>query len=273
MAPDDVLPPALHPEARPLVGMVHLLPLPGSPRWGGSMEAVLDRALRDAEALLAGGMDALLVENFGDVPFRPGPVEPWTTAAMTRAVEAVRGVAGDADGAPVGVNVLRNDAATALGVAAATGAAFVRVNVHTGVAFSDQGVLTGRADETLRDRRSLGASVAIVADVHVKHATPPAGSQLEDAARDARHRGLADVLVVTGRATGTAAAGDDLRRVREAVPDAPLWVGSGVTPERAPALRDAADGFIVGSWLHRDGAVGRGIDRDRVARLVDAFRG
>lgn len=266
---DTLLPRELRPPARPLVGMVHLLPLPGSPGWSGSMDEVLERAADDARTLLEGGLDAVLVENYGDVPFLAGAVRPWTIAALTRAVMAVTEVA---HGRPVGVNVLRNDAGAALGVAAATGAAFVRVNVHTGAAWTDQGLLEGRAGDTLRDRRNLGEPVAIVADVHVKHAVPPAGARLEDSAADAWHRGRADALVVSGSGTGAPTDLDDLRRVKEAVPEAPLWVGSGIGPDTAARLLDVADGAIVGSALHRNGVAGRGVELERVERLVQAVR-
>jgi membrane complex biogenesis BtpA family protein len=234
------------------------------------MEAVIERAVADAGALAGGGMDALLVENYGDVPFRRGRVGPWTVAALTLAVSAVREAAARL---PVGVNVLRNDARAALGVAAATGASFVRVNVHTGTMLTDQGVLQGRADRTLRARRALGASVAIVADVHVKHAVPPAGATLEGSAADARLRGLADVLVVTGARTGGGADPAEIRRVADAVPGTPVWVGSGVTPDNVASMLEVADGVIVGSALHRDGVAGRGVERRRVERLVRALRG
>src|SRR5262249_4211077 len=154
---------------RVIVGMVHLLPLPGAPRYGGDLEAVLRRAREDAEALVAGGVDGVMVENFGDAPFYPERVPPETVAAMTRAARAVVEVVS----VPVGVNVLRNDAAAALAIAGVVGASFIRVNVHTGAMWSDQGLLQGRAHETLRQRRALGARVLILADVLVKHAVPP----------------------------------------------------------------------------------------------------
>ncbi len=257
---------ALWPRPLPLVGMVHLLPLPGSPRWGGSLDAVLDRARADARALEDGGLDGLLVENYGDVPFHPGGLPQETVAALAVAVRSVV----DASSLPVGVNALRNDARAALGAAVAAGARFIRVNVHAGVAFSDQGVLEGRAWETLRLRRLLDAPVAVLADVHVKHAVPPPGVGLEDAARDAWERGLADGLLCSGRATGSPTDPDHLRRVKAAVPGAPVWVASGLTPEGARSLLSAADGAVVGSALQRGGVAGAGVDPERVGRMVDA---
>jgi len=253
---------------KPVVGMVHLLPLPGSPGWGGSMADVLDRAVWEARILAGEGLDGVLVENYGDVPFFPGAVPPETVAAMA---VVVREVAGEVR-VPVGVNVLRNDARAALAVAAAGGARFVRVNVHAGSMFTDQGLLEGRAYETLRLRRSLGAPVAILADVLVKHATPPPGTTLEGAARDAWHRGLADGLILTGAETGAPVDAGEMGRVKAALPEeGRVWVGSGVTAESAPALLEAADGLIVGSALQAGGRAGGGVRAERVRALVRAL--
>lgn len=254
-----------------LLGMIHLLPLPGSPRWnqhGGGLEPVLARARADALTLIEGGMEGLIVENFGDTPFLPGRVGPETCAAMTLATAAVRDVVGSQ--VPIGVNVLRNDARTALGVAAITGADFIRINVHTGSMFTDQGLLHGEAHETLRARRAMEARVCICADVHVKHALPPAGASLAEAARDTAHRGLADVLIVSGSGTGRPVDPAALTQVREAVPDFPIWIGSGVTPDRIADLLDMADGVIVGSVLQKGGKAGQGVELARVRALVKA---
>lgn len=255
----------LFPGTRPLVGMVHLLPLPGAPGWRGSLDEVAERAVAEARILQEEGLHGVMVENYGDIPFHPGAVPPETVAAMAVVVRCVV----EAVGVPVGVNVLRNDAHAALAVAAATGARFIRVNVHTGAMWTDQGLVQGRAHETLRLRAGLAPEVAIVADVLVKHAVPPAGVDAAEAARDQWYRGLADGLVVTGAATGAPVDTSRLDAVRTAVPDAPLWIGSGVTPRTVAALLPGADGAIVGSVLHRGGVAGAGIDRERVARLME----
>jgi membrane complex biogenesis BtpA family protein len=233
------------------------------------MDAVLNRAVADATALARGGMDGVLVENYGDVPFHAESVSPVTVAAMAVVVARVVGVVS----VPVGVNVLRNDARAALGIAAGTGARFIRVNVHTGVMWTDQGIIEGRAAQTLRTRASLGADVAILADVSVKHATPPPGQIEEDAAADAWHRGLADALVVSGVSTGAPTDPRLAERVGRAVPQAPILIGSGVRKQSVAELLDASDGAIVGTALTRDGVAGSGIDEAAVAGLVEAARG
>lgn len=254
------------------LGVVHLLPLPGSPRFAGDLEGVLTAACRDAEALLEGGVGGLIVENFGDAPFRPGVVDPETVAAMAVAMTRVRTVVGS--DLPMGANVLRNDARAALGLCAAAGASFLRINVHTGAAVCDQGPIVGRADETLRTRRELfgtGELPPILADVHVKHASPMGRESIGVAAADTLLRGLADGLVVSGTGTGAGVDLADLREVRGALPDAPIWIGSGWTPERSSELLALADGAIVGTWLKADGRLAAPVDAERVRRAADCF--
>ena len=250
-----------------VIGMIHLLPLPGAPGWGGSMDDVLDRARADARTLHDSGVDAVLVENYGDAPFSKTAGHE-TVAALTAAVLAVR----EATDRPAGVNVLRNDAAAALAIAAATGARFIRVNVHTGGMHTDQGWIEGRAADTLRLRTRIAPDVAILADVMVKHATPPPGLTLEQAARDAADRGRADGVIVSGTATGAETSMDDVRAVGSAV-DVPVLVGSGVTAGTVHAALGVAAGVIVGSAVMRDGRAGGPVDPERARRLVAAARG
>lgn len=253
---------AVFPVEKPLVGMVHLGPLPGSVRYGGGgLGEVLERALSDLAALEEGGADAALVENFGDAPF-PKRASKATVAFMAVIVrELVRRAR-----IPVGVNVLRSDGEAALAVAAAAGARFIRVNVFSGVAFTDQGIIEGEAHRLLSLRRGLGAEVAILADVHVKHAWHP--QPLPQAAHDAA-RNLPDALIVTGAGTGLPARPEDLAAVKAAC-DLPVLVGSGVTPERVADFR-AADGFIVGTYLKRGGDVHGPVDPARVRELAAAI--
>lgn len=250
----------------PLFGMVHLLPLPGAPLYGGSMEPVIEAAVRDAGALAAGGCAAIIFENFGDRPFFPEVVPAATVAAMTRVITATmaRVELG------FGVNVLRNDAASALAIAAATGAGFIRVNVHTGAMLTDQGLIEGRAAETLRLRAALAPEVLIFADLLVKHAAPLVSSDAVQVAKDLRGRGLADALIVSGVGTGEPADRARLETVRQAI-NVPLLVGSGVTEENVSEYA-SADGFIAGTSLKREGDVDAPVEPKRVNRMVAALR-
>lgn len=256
---------------KPIVGMVHLSALPGAPEFDGDFEQVREAALRDARRLEAGGVDALMLENFGDAPFYPEDVPKHVVASMTRVAVEIR----DAADLPMGVNVLRNDATAALSVAAAVGAAFARVNVHVGARVTDQGIVEGRAHETVRLREKLDAETAILADLDVKHSAALAERPLDaETVAEPIERGLADAIVVSGASTGHEVASDHLTAVAEARDErgieAPLLVGSGVTPENVADLLDTADGAIVGTALKEGGETANPVSEERVAEVVEA---
>jgi hypothetical protein len=251
-----------------LIGVVHLRPLPGSPRWHGDMESVVELAVNDAHAYERGGAHALFIENFGDVPFTRGSVAPETIAAMAAAGRAIR----DAVKLPIGFNVLRNDACAALALCAVCGGAFIRVNVHTGAMLTDQGLIEGNAYDTLRYRRRICPAAQIFADVHVKHAVPLGNWTIEDAARDTVERGLADALIVSGTGTGLATDLADVERVRHTCPATKVLLGSGVRLENIRDFLPVADGFIVASSLKLNGKLSNPVDVKRVAALVRALR-
>ena len=260
------------PGRKRLIGVVHLRPLPGSPRWGGDIDAVLESAFKDAIAYERSGADALFIENFGDIPFTKGSIAPETLAAMAVAGRAVR----EAVKLPIGFNVLRNDARAALALCAACRGGFVRINVHTGAMLTDQGIIEGNAYETLRYRRAICPEAAIFADVHVKHAVPFGNWTIEDSSRDAVERGLVDALIVSGKGTGLQTDIEDVRRVRDTCPAVTILLGSGVTLANAADYLPLADGFIVGSSLKQGGVISNPVDPRRVAtlaQLLGASRG
>lgn len=252
-----------------LIGVVHLKPLPGSPRSSVTMKEIVKAAVADARAYEQGGADAVVVENFGDIPFTRNQVPAETCAAMAVAGKAVREVVK----LPMGFNVLRNDPMTGLGLCSACNGSFIRVNVHTGAMITDQGVIEGKAFETTRKRRELGLeNVRIFADVHVKHATTMGDLSLEDAARDTLDRGLADALIISGVGTGYPAAIGDLHTVRKSCPNAPVLLGSGVMIENVETYLGLASGFIVGSSLKRGGKIVNPVDPKRVEKLAGKIR-
>lgn len=257
---------------RAVVGMVHLAALPGAPDFDGDRAAIRDAALRDARRLETGGVDALLVENFGDAPFYADDVPKHVVASMAAVVRDLRR---ETD-LPLGVNVLRNDAEAALSVAAAAGADFVRVNVHAGARLTDQGVVEGEAAETVRLRDRLDADVAILADVDVKHSAALAERPLHEEVAELVERGHADGVVASGAGTGHETDRDHLRAVVDARDDlgvdAPVFVGSGVTQETVGETLDLADGAIVGTALKEAEETTGPVDEARVRELVDEAR-
>lgn len=256
-------------ERRPvLIGVVHLEPLVGAPRFAGSMPRVLEAALRDARALAGGGCDALIVENFGDAPFHREAVPPETVAAMARALALLRAAY---PRLPLGVNVLRNDARSALGLCAALELDFLRVNVHAGAAVTDQGLVEGAAAQTLRERARLGSSAALWADAQVKHATGLSRESLGECVSDLLERSLADAVIVSGRATGSPPGAERVAEAAAAAGRAPVLIGSGLTLENAPELLAHARGAIVGTALKRGGRLHAPVEAARVRAFAALF--
>jgi uncharacterized protein len=252
-----------------LVGVIHLPPLPGSPRAEESCADLAAGAVRDARALVAAGFDHVVLENFGDAPFFADVVPPVTVSAMTACAVAVRSAC---PAVALGINILRNDAQAALAVAAVVGASFIRVNVHIGARVTDQGIVEGRAADTLRLRRSLGAQgVSIWADVDVKHSAPLGARDPAREAEDLVKRGLADAVLVTGEGTGREVDEAKLRAVREAVSGWPVLVASGATEASLPRLARLCDGVVVGSALRDGGVAGKPVDPRRAEAFAQAF--
>jgi membrane complex biogenesis BtpA family protein len=250
--------------------MIHLAPLPGSPRFSGKIDAIRESALRDAYALRDGGVHGLMIENFGDVPFFPARVPAITVAHMTAIASEVR----TRVDLPLGINMLRNDGLSALAVAHACGAQFIRVNVLCGVRVADQGLLHGIAHELLRDRMTLpgGSDVKVLADVDVKHSAPlGVPRDIADEVDDTIHRGLADALVVSGAGTGKSTDAKKAKAVKSRAGNVPVFVGSGVTASTVPGYASFADGFIVGTAFKRDGNPRNPVETERVKALLAAL--
>lgn len=251
----------------PALGVVHLLPLPTSPRWQGNLQGVIDRAEQEATALVSGGVSGLIVENFFDVPFTKGQVDPAVVSAMSLIVSRLQQLVT----VPIGLNVLRNDARSALAIATCTGAQFIRVNVLTGVMATDQGLIEGCAHDLLRYRRELGSGVQILADVLVKHARPLGSPNLTTAVQETIDRGLADGIILSGWATGSPPSLEDLELAKAAAKATPVLIGSGATWENIGKLIQSADGVIVASSLKRKGDINQPIDPNRVGQFMEAL--
>ena len=249
-----------------VVGVVHLPPLPGSAGWNGSWKEVIHRAFVDTETLVSGGVDAVIIENYGDVPFAKGAVPAVTVSALTAVIERIPSL----KHIPFGVNVLRSDGPTALAIAAVTGASFIRVNVLTGAMLTDQGVIEGCAREVALLQKQLGTKVNVWADVLVKHAVPLAPSDPVQVAKDTLHRGGASALIVSGSGTGETVDLERLKAIHAAKLGAPVLIGSGARLEDMPKVKPLCDGFIVASSL-KEPSTGR-LNVNRVRSFVDAVR-
>ena len=275
MAKPQVLPPkpnalaALFQVSKPVIGVIHLRPLPGAPRYGGGpVKDVYEAAVIDARTLAKGGVDGIILENASDMPFsRPEHIGPETVAALTAACLAVRA----AVPTPIGITCVANGVIPALAIAKAVGAGWVRANQWVNAYVANEGFLNGPAPEAMRYRSRIRADdVAIFADVHVKfgaHAIT-ADRSIADQATDAEWFD-ADVLIASGTRTGSPTEPREVDDVRAGT-HLPVSVGSGLSAEQVPALFATADGAIVGQWLKPDGLWWNPVDPHRVEQLMTA---
>jgi membrane complex biogenesis BtpA family protein len=265
--PDTLL--SLFGVPKPIIGMIHLLALPGAPHFpGGSLDPVLDFALTDVEALVAGGVDGLIIENAWDIPFTK-EIGLETVAAMTALTGPIRKAAG----LPVGINCLANGAIPGLAIAKGGGAQFIRVNQWVNAYVANEGIIEGPAGKALRYRSAIkGDEIKVFADVHVKHGAHAivADRTLREQTRDAVFFD-ADVLIATGQRTGDVTEAGEIDGIREGT-TLPVIIGSGFRTEDAARLLKHADGAIVGSSIKRDGVWWEPVDVNRVKQLMDIVR-
>ena len=249
---------------KPIIAMVHFPPLPGAPGYdrAGGMQAVLDHAARDIEALQAGGVDALMFGNEGDRPYLLA-ASPESLAAMAAAVAALKPVVR----LPFGVNYLWDPVAT-VALAVATGAAFAR-EIFTGVYASDMGLWAPRCAAALRLRADLGRpDLQLLYNVNAEFAAPLDTRPIEQRARSAVFSSLADVICVSGPMTGQGVEVSDLAKVKEAV-DVPVFANTGVRIDTVAAILRHADGCVVGTHFKQGGDTWAPVDAARVARFMD----
>jgi membrane complex biogenesis BtpA family protein len=259
--------PALFGAPRALVGMIHVAALPGAPSSVLPLDAIVDQAVAEARAYAAAGFHAIAIENMHDRPYLRGAVGPEIVAAMAVVGRAVR----EASGRPLGVQVLAGANREALAVALASGACFVRVEGFVFAHVADEGLIESCAGELLRYRRAIGADqVRVFADIKKKHSAHAITADVDlcETAHAAEFF-QADGVIVTGAATGREADASEVRAVSQAV-GIPTLVGSGITAANLSAFA-AADAFIVGSSLKRDGLWSNPLDPSRLDALRRAF--
>lgn len=255
----------------PIIGDIHCLPFPGTPRYQGeSIEEITTRAVSDALNYARGGADGVIVENHGDIPFLPpDQLGPEIIAVMAVVARTVR----EETGLPVGINLLANNAVGAIAIAKATGAKFIRINQWVNAYVSNEGIIEGKSAQTLRYRKAIGAdSVAIFADVHVKHGSHAivGDRPISKQAGDVEFYD-ADCAIATGNRTGDQVPKEEIKAIRDGC-RLPILAGSGITEENAAQLMPLLDGAIVGSSLKRDGVWWNEVERKRVEALMEIVK-
>jgi hypothetical protein len=256
---------------KPVIGMVHLLPLPGSPLYAaGGMNRVFERAQQDAVMLEDAGVDGLQVENIWDLPYlKPASIGPETVAGLAAAAGfLVRKV-----GIPVGINCHINGVCQALAVAVGVGAKWVRAFELANAYVSNSGIIEAAGPEALRYRASLKADdIMIFGDFHVKHGSHYILSDrsLTEQARDVENSG-GDAVIVTGSKTGSAPLAEDIKDIQETV-RIPVLVGSGLSIDNMDELFPTSDGAIVGSFFKKEGDWRNPVDLKRASDFMKKIR-
>lgn len=252
-----------------LIGMVHCPAFPGAPRYrAAAMETIYDTCMRDAEALIEGGMHGIIIENHGDVPFsKPEDIGPETTGFMSVVTDRIS----RAIGVPLGINVLANAPIPAFAIAMAGGAKFIRVNQWANAYVANEGFMEGRAAEAMRYRSALRAEhIKVFADSHVKHGAHAitADRTIEELTRDLAFFD-ADGVIATGQRTGNSATIEEIEEIGKAT-HLPLLVGSGVSEGNIVEILKRTQGVIVASSLKQGGVWWNPVELSRVRSFVAA---
>ncbi len=252
---------------KPIIGMIHVRPLPGAPRGRkADLEAVYTHAVDEAKRLEDGGIDGLLLENAGDIPFlKPEDIGFETVAAMTVIGERIRA----ATRLAFGFNIVANAAKASLACARMSGGSFVRVNQWANAYVANEGLVEGAAAQALRYRSLIdGEDITVFADVHVKHGSHAivADREVGEQARDAEFFD-AEVLIATGTSTGRPTDRGEVDAIRTGS-DLPILVGSGFRADNAADLMKCADGAIVGVSLKDNGKMSGSVVVPRVRELM-----
>ena len=252
---------------RALIGVIHLQALPGTPANKFDIAAITASAVAEAQIYQEAGFNGLMIENTHDRPYLKSIVGPEIVAAMTVAGSEVR----KAVALPLGIQVLAGANTSALAVALACGATFVRVEGYVFAHVADEGIIEASAGALLRYRRAIGAEdIRVFADVKKKHSAHAITSDVDIA--ETAHGAeffLVDGVIVSGASTGQPADPNEVKSVTRSV-SVPTLVGSGITAENI-AQFSGADAFIVGSSIKQGGVWSNPIDEKRAQSLVEAF--
>jgi membrane complex biogenesis BtpA family protein len=254
---------------KPVVGVIHVGALPGTPASRSSVEELTELAVREAAVYRDGGVDGLMIENMHDVPYLRGSVGPEIVAALAVVARAVK----TETDLPVGVQILAAANVEAVAVAHAASLDFIRAEAFAFAHVADEGFIESSAARLLRFRRQIGAErVRVWADVKKKHSSHAITADVSLGETCAAVEFMrADAVIITGGVTGEPPRIEDVREAK-AHCRLPVILGSGISVENVAEFYDAADGFIVGSYFKERGLWSNAVERARVERLTEAVR-
>ncbi|MEM1220268.1 MAG: BtpA/SgcQ family protein [Bacteroidota bacterium] len=259
----------LFPYRCPLIGMIHVPALPGTPAYGGRLSDILKKVEEETRVFAELGMDGILLENMHDIPYLKREVGPEITAGMTAAAQVARTYFNG----PIGIQILAGANQAALAVALAASLDFVRAEGFVFGHLADEGWMESDAGKLLRYRKLIGAThIPILADIKKKHASHALTQDVDLVeTANAAHFFAADGVIVTGNSTGQVVREEDLQVLQATRKKLPVWIGSGLSAENLPMLYPLIDGAIVGSWIKKEGFWKNPLEPARIEQLLEVI--
>lgn len=254
---------------KPVIAMIHVDPLPGTPKYAGNVKSIITKAIKEAQLYKDSGVDVLMIENMHDVPYLNRTAGPEITSMMSILLYEVKNVSS----LPAGLQVLAGANKQALGAALASGGDFIRAEGFVYAHVADEGFFNSDAAEILRYRKQIGADhVAIFTDIKKKHSSHSItdDTSIEDTAKAAEFF-LSDGVIVTGSATGVKPSLEEIRSVKDSV-NIPVLAGSGITFENVQEYLKLCDALIIGSYFKADGKWSNPVDPVRVSKFMRQIR-
>lgn len=253
----------------PIIGMIHVRALPGTPTYSNDFPSIVAQAVEEAKLYTASGVDAILLENMHDLPYLNREVGHEISTSMAVVAAAVKAVSD----LPCGMQILAGANKAALAAAHAAGLQFIRAEGFVFGHLADEGWMNSDAGELLRYRRQIGAeNVFVITDLKKKHSAHAltADVSLAETAH-AAHFFHSDGVIVTGTATGQAASMQDLRELSSST-ELPVLVGSGINLENLAEFFPHCNGMIIGSWFKENGDWTRSPDQTRIDAFMQEVR-
>lgn len=253
---------------KPIIGMIHVDALPGTPKYKGNIKTIIEKAVKEAETYISLGIPILMIENMHDVPYLNRKVGSEIVAAMSIIMYELK----NNFTVPLGVQILAGANKEAISAAYTSGSDFIRAEGFVFAHVADEGTFNSDAGELLRYRKQIGAdNVLIFTDIKKKHSSHSitADTDIAETAKAAEFF-LSDGVIVTGNSTGAEPSIKELEQVKAKV-SIPVLAGSGITAENIANYKNYCDAFIIGSYFKEEGKWQNPLDKQRITKFVNAF--
>jgi membrane complex biogenesis BtpA family protein len=250
---------------KPVIGMIHIDPLPGTPKYKDSVKQIIEKSIDEAKIYLDAGIDAIAIENMHDTPYLKRNVGEEITSLMSIIGYEIK----NRTQIPVGIQILAGANRQAIAAAHSAGLDFIRAEGFVFSHIADEGIFDSDAGELLRYRKSIGAdNILVFTDIKKKHSSHKITEDISivETAKAAEFF-LSDGVVITGSHTGKPADIQEISSVKKQI-SLPIIVGSGITDTNIEDYFNISDGWIIGSYFKKGGNWKNGVDSERVSNFM-----